>query len=251
MYYIYEITNLINGKTYIGQHKYFFLSDDYMGSGVLLHKAYDKYGIENFHKEILFAQIETKEEIDELEKLCIAIAREAGKAEYNLSAGGKGSSGVHPSEETKRKLSEVNKGKVLSEETKAKISESCKGKGHPSRNKGIPRSEETKRKISEGKKGKKKDIPLSEETKRRISESLKGKNKGKVRSNETKAKISESCKGKTGYWGGIPRSEETKRRISETVLQAKQQLSYEFRNSNPQNLSWNDFQTEYKRRNTT
>lgn len=183
MYYIYEITNLINGKTYIGQHKYFFLSDDYMGSGVLLHKAYDKYGIENFHKEILFAQIETKEEIDELEKLCIAIAREAGKAEYNLSAGGKGSSGVHPSEETKRKLSEVNKGKVLSE--------------------------------------------------------------------ETKAKISESCKGKTGYWGGIPRSEETKRRISETVLQAKQQLSYEYRNSNPQNLSWNDFQTEYKRRNTT
>lgn len=33
MYYIYKITNLINGNTYIGQHKYKDLNDDYMGSG--------------------------------------------------------------------------------------------------------------------------------------------------------------------------------------------------------------------------
>ena len=45
MYYIYRITNNINGKTYIGQHKYTDLNDSYMGSGTLLQKAFKKYFI--------------------------------------------------------------------------------------------------------------------------------------------------------------------------------------------------------------
>ena len=51
-YYIYITTNLINGKQYIGQH-YGELEDGYIGSGSTLKKAIEKYGKENFYKEIL------------------------------------------------------------------------------------------------------------------------------------------------------------------------------------------------------
>lgn len=80
--------------------------------------------------------------------------------------------GTHHLEESKRKLSEINKGKILSEEHKRKISEAIKGeKNH---NWGKPRSEETKRKISKFHKGMLGKYH-SDETRRRISEANKGK----------------------------------------------------------------------------
>ena len=59
--YIYKITNNINGKLYIGKHSTDKLNDGYIGSGIRLHQAYNKYGIENFTKEYLvFCDTEDK-----------------------------------------------------------------------------------------------------------------------------------------------------------------------------------------------
>lgn len=93
MYYIYCITNNINERTYIGQRKCPKSKtpeiDLYMGSGVLLRRAFEKYGKENFSKTIL-AVTETKENIDVLERVFIAMYRAEGEAEYNIADGGEG-----------------------------------------------------------------------------------------------------------------------------------------------------------------
>lgn len=152
MYYIYRITNKINGKTYIGQHKYKKLNDDYMGSGKFLWRAYRKYGFENFEKEILYSRIQYKETVDAMERFAIAKERSIGKAEYNIADGGQGG---NLGEEVNKKLRGKNNpfyGKHHSEETRMKLSEAKKGKPGP--NKGMHFSEEAKIHISEGRKGK-------------------------------------------------------------------------------------------------
>ena len=162
MYYIYRIINKVNGKTYIGQHKYKKLNDNYMGSGKLLKLAKKKYGIENFEKEILYSRIQYKETADDVECFAIAKERALGKAEYNIADGGQGGNpwnkGKKMPEELVKKNSDSHKGQIpwtkgkhLSEETKRKISETKKGR--PSWNKGKKMPEELVKKLSEAHKG--------------------------------------------------------------------------------------------------
>ena len=89
-YLVYKITNLINGKIYIGQHETYDPNDDYMGSGNLIKRAIKKYGVENFKKEILF-DFETEEEMNAKEKELVNESFVEREDTYNLVLGGRGS----------------------------------------------------------------------------------------------------------------------------------------------------------------
>lgn len=148
LYCIYLIENLINGKTYIGQHKTNDLNDRYMGSGKILKQAYAKYGIENFTKTIL-ETTDSKEKINELERHYISEYRKMGKAEYNVAHGGDGGNVMdfltdEQIVEWKRKLSVTSAERIWKDEWRKKISE---------KRKGMKFSEETRRRISEAGKG--------------------------------------------------------------------------------------------------
>ena len=186
MYYIYCITNKLNNKTYIGQHKTSNVSDSYMGSGVVINKAFQKYGIENFSKEIL-AVAETQENTDILERVFIALYRQAGKAEYNIADGG---SGCHCSGEfekqRKQKISKAsaehwkNYTEEEIQQIKQKISIKNKGKKHP-------HSNETKQKISKASAEHWNRKGYKELVGKKISNTLKGRKRNEPAWNKGKS----------------------------------------------------------------
>ena len=130
-------------------------------------------------------------------------------------------------EEHKKKVGDLHRGKILSAETRKKVSDAHKGKKLTEEHKekirqgnlGKKVSEETKQKLREanlGKKLSKEQVeflrkinlgkPVSEEARRKISEA----HKGKIVSEETRRKMSEANKGKVF-------SEETRKRMSEAA----------------------------------
>lgn len=88
-YILYQTTNLVNGKIYIGKHETDNLDDGYMGSGYLLKKAIKKYGIENFTFRVLIF-LHNREELNLLEESVVTQEFCARKDTYNINTGGNG-----------------------------------------------------------------------------------------------------------------------------------------------------------------
>ena len=89
--YVYRITNLINGKTYIGQHKIVKNENwlSYMGSGRLIRYSIYKHGLDNFSKELV-CYADSKKELNTLEKILIEKELLKGKSEYNINGSASG-----------------------------------------------------------------------------------------------------------------------------------------------------------------
>jgi hypothetical protein len=151
---------------------------------------------------------------------------------HNRTDGGEGMCGYKHSEETRKKIGEIGKGRKCKDETRKKLSEASKnrvcieetrkklsasktGKNNPMY--GKTPSEETKIKMSKANKGNstcgwnkgKKMKPFSEEHKRKMGEYAKN------RSEEHRKKLSESAKGRKSPNKGKKMSEEHKRKIGE------------------------------------
>ncbi len=185
---IYKVKNKITGKVYIGKtikgfstRKNQHINDALRGSTYIFHNALRGYGKDKFEWEILRV-VFTHTKLNELEKNYIAEYKSNDKNfGYNMTAGGEGSAGYCPTEETRKKVSESLKGRIPW------------NKGKSGWNKGFKMSDESKLKMSIAKKGKK----LSEEHIKNITKATKGRNNpmyGKHHSAETRRKLSEAIK---------------------------------------------------------
>lgn len=107
--FIYETTNTVNGKKYIGKRIYDKRGQwkSYLGSGSALRKAIKKYGKYNFKRTII-CECETEEELNKAEIYYIKYFNAVENRQYyNFAAGGEGASSVIKSPETLEKMSKA------------------------------------------------------------------------------------------------------------------------------------------------
>lgn len=181
---VYKAENKVNGNCYIGKTAYALktrkachLSYARKNKNTYFHKAIRKYGEVNFEWVVL-AETDSELKLNVLEKFYIMAYRKMVNV-YNLSDGGDGQLGRSPSEATRKKFSELYRGKTISKETKEKISKGNKGK---------IRTDEFKKNLSEKRKGR----IHSEETRKKMSVAQMGNKRalGNVLSEETRKKMS-------------------------------------------------------------
>jgi len=205
---IYKIRNLLNNKFYVGSsvnikrrfvtHRHLLNKNKHHCEH--LQRSWIKYGKENFIFEIVevvdnsdFLELFEQKWIDGSDKNLL----------YNACKKAGNKSGFKHSDETKRKISESNKGKIIKKETKLFLSKINKGKKH---------TEETKKKMSESQKGIKKKFSneaIKKMTKRLLP-FMSGRKAGFKLSDETKLKISVSKSGTT-------QSDETKAKRAKSL----------------------------------
>lgn len=213
MYYIYKITNRLDGKVYIGKTtnpKSRWGKHQFEGGpkGKLqspLYKAMREVGIDNFEFEIIETIADaTEAKIAEEEYTEHVFKSNKQEFGYNIAIGAK------LSDETRAKISEAARN--MSDETRAKISEANRN-----------RSAETRAKISEAKRGE--NHPMfgkkhSDEAKAKIGAASRN------RSDEAKAKMSAAKRGKKlSEVAILRRSITVMKRTRDTLLQKLEELA--------------------------
>jgi group I intron endonuclease len=198
---VYKITNIKNGKPYIGSsldvYKRLYRHRNSLMRGthpnLHLQAAYNIDGVESFTFEVLEDTPKDRKILAEREQYWINFYDAANPEKgYNIlplahsnigfkhseaakEAIRKARLGKHLSKEAKRKVVNFLTGHEVSQETRDKISDANKGKA--AWNKGLKTGslpESQKKAIGRGNKGKRKGIFVSEETRRKLSESHKG-----------------------------------------------------------------------------
>lgn len=219
---IYRITCTVNGRFYIGSAVNLSLRcKDHFGTlrrnshkNPKLQNAFNKYGADAFIFEVL--ELVLPAFLTAREQYWFAHLRPFGKRGYNIAPtagsnlGMKASpetlaklTGKSPSPETRKKLSDAARGRVVSDETRAKMRAANRGRSV---------SEATREKLRMANLGKKQ----SEETKHKRATSQTGKKRGpetgeKIRtkklghpvSEETRAKLRITSTGNTSALGHV------------------------------------------------
>ena len=238
---IYKILNLRNGHQYVGssvnlaKRKSRHCTALARGThpNPYLQSAWNKYGADAFDFRVIGYCAEER---------VVALEQEVMdhlKPEYNLSPMAGSSLGVKHSAQTRRKNSEVHKGRHHTAEARKNMSEAQKGRRHSAETRRKMTeahqniSAETRRKMSEAHKGKR----PTEETRRRMSEA----GKGRLVTEETRRKIGAANKGRR-------HSEEARRNMGKASRGRPMHANTRraLRNANLGRLRWTSLETRQK-----
>lgn len=174
-YLVYQITNKVNGKIYIGAHQGSLNS--YWGSGKVIKRAIKKYGDSVFEKQILF-ECDSKEEMFAKERELVTPEFVARNDTYNMKEGGQSGGSLSFTDEAKEKIRQSVLARWKDPEYRKRLSDIHKLRV---RHRGYSLSFETKKKQSESHKGR----TFTAEHRRKIGEA----NTRRVWTEESKKKL--------------------------------------------------------------
>ena len=203
--FVYLWINKINGKMYIGSHCG-DESDGYFASGIIINRAKEKYGIENFERKILYFEYESEEKLRQTETSYINEYMQKFNSDvlYNMHYHGNGSNyGKKISNATREKLS-IAKKKYYAENPDAKDKHSKILKEKWKNDSKYREAIISKRQTNEYR-----------EAARKRNLGYKNPMYGHKMTDEQKAKIKSSMMGNKNHFFGKTHTTETKKRLSE------------------------------------